>query len=79
MFDALDHGVIFIEQVINFKWHKHAVIECIPVPADAHADAPAFFKVIPSLSSFGISLLFIKLENRRQSMRRTKNGRSTRN
>jgi hypothetical protein len=45
MFDALDQGVIFIEQIINFKWHKHAVIECIPVPADTHADAPAFFKV----------------------------------
>ncbi|KAJ3333907.1 hypothetical protein HDU76_001388 [Blyttiomyces sp. JEL0837] len=39
-----DHGVIFMEQVINFKWHKHTIIDCIPVPMDKFEDAPAYFK-----------------------------------
>ena len=51
MFDAIDQSVIFMEQVINFKWHKHTVIECIPIPVHLHADAPAFFKVYCSLDS----------------------------
>ena len=45
MFDAQDQGVLFMEQVVNFKWHKHTVIECIPLPRGLHDDAPAFFKV----------------------------------
>lgn len=45
MFDAQDQGVLFMEQVVNFKWHKHTVIECIPLPRGMHDDAPAFFKV----------------------------------
>ncbi|KAI8841365.1 CwfJ C-terminus 2-domain-containing protein-like protein [Chytridium lagenaria] len=40
----LGNGVIFIEQVINLKWHRHTFIECIPVPQDKFEDAPAYFK-----------------------------------
>ena len=43
---AQNQGYIFMEQVINFKWRKHTVIECIPVPKDIHDDAPAYFKVL---------------------------------
>ena len=53
MFDAVDKGfliflivgVIFMEQVISFHSHRHAVMECIPIPLDLHADSPAYFKV----------------------------------
>ncbi|KAI8925041.1 CwfJ C-terminus 1-domain-containing protein-like protein [Entophlyctis helioformis] len=41
---ANNQGVLFMEQVINFKWHKHTVIECIPVSKDLHEDAPAYFR-----------------------------------
>jgi hypothetical protein len=44
MFDALDCGVLFVEQVVQFKWHRHTVMDCIPLPRHVHADAPAFFK-----------------------------------
>ncbi|KAJ3095993.1 hypothetical protein HDU97_006321 [Phlyctochytrium planicorne] len=40
----LGNGVIFIEQVINLKWHNHTFIECIPVPQDKFELAPAYFK-----------------------------------
>jgi diadenosine tetraphosphate (Ap4A) HIT family hydrolase len=53
MFDTLNKGlyfylilgVVFIEQVISFHSHRHAVMDCIPIPADFHADSPAYFKV----------------------------------
>ncbi|KAI8622763.1 CwfJ C-terminus 2-domain-containing protein-like protein [Chytriomyces sp. MP71] len=38
------HGCIFMEQVVNFRWHKHTVIDCVPVPLGKFEDAPAFFK-----------------------------------
>ncbi|KAI8920186.1 CwfJ C-terminus 1-domain-containing protein-like protein [Powellomyces hirtus] len=44
MFGEMKQGVLFIEQVINFRWHKHTVIECIPIPMDHWEDAPAYFK-----------------------------------
>ncbi|KAI9098696.1 CwfJ C-terminus 1-domain-containing protein-like protein [Phlyctochytrium arcticum] len=44
MFDAMGQSVLFMEQVINLKWHKHTVLECIPVPKDLHEDALAYFK-----------------------------------
>ncbi|KAJ3032965.1 hypothetical protein HK097_005015, partial [Rhizophlyctis rosea] len=44
MFAKENRGVLFMEQVINFKWRKHTVIECIPVPMDKWEDAPAYFK-----------------------------------
>ncbi|KAJ3121922.1 hypothetical protein HK098_003274 [Nowakowskiella sp. JEL0407] len=44
MFATMKHSVIFLEQVINFKWKKHAVIECIPLPDDQFDLAPGFFK-----------------------------------
>ncbi|KAJ1558729.1 hypothetical protein HK096_006224 [Nowakowskiella sp. JEL0078] len=44
MFAAQSKSVIFMEQVINFKWMKHAVIECIPVDDDIFDMAPGFFK-----------------------------------
>ncbi len=37
-------GVIFMETVPNLKWHRHTIIECIPVPMDVSEDAPAYFK-----------------------------------
>ncbi|KAJ3150952.1 hypothetical protein HDU86_006208 [Geranomyces michiganensis] len=44
MFAALNQGVIFIEQVINFKWHKHTIIECIPLPMEHWEDSSAYYK-----------------------------------
>lgn len=44
MMDAMGLGVIFQEQVIHYKWHRHTVIECIPVPQSLAEDAPAYFK-----------------------------------
>ncbi|KAJ3300710.1 hypothetical protein HK104_007611 [Borealophlyctis nickersoniae] len=44
MFAEENKGVLFMEQVINFKWQKHTVIECIPVPMESWEDAPAYFK-----------------------------------
>ncbi|KAF9110540.1 hypothetical protein BGX27_006200 [Mortierella sp. AM989] len=41
---AQDQSVIFSETVINLKWHKHTVIECIPIPWDAGQTAPGYFK-----------------------------------
>ncbi|KAJ3134678.1 hypothetical protein HK100_003441 [Physocladia obscura] len=38
------HGCVFMEQVVNFKWHKHTVLECIPIPLGKFEDAPAYFK-----------------------------------
>ncbi|KAJ3084791.1 hypothetical protein HDU99_003489 [Rhizoclosmatium hyalinum] len=38
------HGCIFMEQVVNFGWHRHTVIDCVPVPLGTFEDAPAFFK-----------------------------------
>ncbi|KAJ3024905.1 UNVERIFIED_CONTAM: hypothetical protein HDU68_007665 [Siphonaria sp. JEL0065] len=37
-------GCIFMEQVVNFKWHKHTVIDCVPVPLGKFEDAPAYFR-----------------------------------
>jgi hypothetical protein len=45
MFANQNQGVLFMEQVINLNWHKHTVMECIPVPIDVYEDAPAYFKV----------------------------------
>ncbi|KAG0256608.1 hypothetical protein BG011_004426 [Mortierella polycephala] len=39
-----DKAVIFSETVINLKWQKHTVIECIPIPWDAGQAAPGYFK-----------------------------------
>ncbi|KAI8910810.1 CwfJ C-terminus 1-domain-containing protein-like protein [Gorgonomyces haynaldii] len=44
MMDQQDKRVIFMETVINRDWHKHTVIECIPVPLDFYEDAPAYYK-----------------------------------
>ncbi|KAJ3185096.1 hypothetical protein HDU87_002662 [Geranomyces variabilis] len=44
MFAAINQGVIFLEQVINFKWQKHTVIECIPLPIEHWEDASAYYK-----------------------------------
>ncbi|KAJ1344532.1 hypothetical protein BSLG_000056 [Batrachochytrium salamandrivorans] len=41
---STNQGVIFMEQVINFNWHKHTVIECIPVPLTLFEDASGYFK-----------------------------------
>ncbi|KAL2919679.1 Pre-mRNA-splicing factor cwf19 [Polyrhizophydium stewartii] len=41
---AQNKGVLFMEQVVNFKWHKHTVIECYPVPMSLFEDAPAYYK-----------------------------------
>lgn len=45
MFHDQDKGVIFYETVLNLKWQKHTVIECVPVPLDLFEDLPAYFKV----------------------------------
>lgn len=42
---AEDKAMIFSETVINLKWQKHTVIECIPIPWQAGQAAPGYFKV----------------------------------
>ncbi|ORY04588.1 hypothetical protein K493DRAFT_311293 [Basidiobolus meristosporus CBS 931.73] len=37
-------GVLFMETVMNLNWHKHTVIECIPISWDLYEDAPAYFR-----------------------------------
>ncbi|KAJ3070879.1 hypothetical protein HDU98_006112 [Podochytrium sp. JEL0797] len=37
-------GTVFMEQVVNFKWHKHTVVDCVAVPLGKFEDAPAYFK-----------------------------------
>ncbi|CAG8487204.1 7451_t:CDS:2 [Paraglomus occultum] len=44
MFHSEDRGVLFFETVISFKYQKHAIIECIPLPWNLSQDAPAFFR-----------------------------------
>ncbi|KAK9767149.1 Pre-mRNA-splicing factor cwf19 [Basidiobolus ranarum] len=39
-----NQGVIFMETVMNLSWHKHTVIECIPVAWELFEDAPAYFR-----------------------------------
>ncbi|KAF9935199.1 hypothetical protein FBU30_006284 [Linnemannia zychae] len=41
---AEDKAMIFSETVINLKWQKHTVIECIPIPWQAGQAAPGYFK-----------------------------------
>ncbi|KAG0365112.1 hypothetical protein BGZ54_006850 [Gamsiella multidivaricata] len=41
---AQERYVVFSETVINLKWQKHTVIECIPIPWDAGQTAPGYFK-----------------------------------
>ncbi|KAG8908410.1 hypothetical protein FRB99_006615 [Tulasnella sp. 403] len=44
MFHEEEKGVIFYETVLNLKWQKHTMIECVPVPLDLFQDLPAYFK-----------------------------------
>ncbi|TPX36672.1 hypothetical protein SmJEL517_g01192 [Synchytrium microbalum] len=44
MFAKENKSAIFMEQVVNLKWQRHTVIECIPIDADSFEDAPQFFK-----------------------------------
>ena len=41
-------GYFFYETVINLKWQKHTVIECVPVPMEHFDDLPAYFRVSSS-------------------------------
>ncbi|KAF9942046.1 hypothetical protein BGZ65_011686 [Modicella reniformis] len=45
---AEDKAMIFSETVIDLKWQKHSVIECIPIPWDAGQAAPGYFKASSS-------------------------------
>lgn len=40
-----EKGVVFYETVINIKWQKHTVIECVPLPWEEFEQVPAYFKV----------------------------------
>ncbi|KAI9595111.1 CwfJ C-terminus 1-domain-containing protein-like protein [Syncephalis fuscata] len=44
MFHAEGRGCIFMETVMNLDWHRHTVIECLPMPEAQVQDAPAYFK-----------------------------------
>ena len=48
---AQDKAMIFTETVINLKWQKHSVIECIPIPWEAGRAAPGYFKASIGLNS----------------------------
>jgi hypothetical protein len=45
MMDSIGQSVIFMEQVVDLKWHRHVAIECIPVSREFQQDAPAYYKV----------------------------------
>ena len=45
MFNEEGKGVVFYETVLNFKWQKHAYIDCVPVPYDLFEQLPGYFKV----------------------------------
>lgn len=45
MFAEEDKGVIFYETVLNLKWQKHTVIECVPLPWEQCEVIPGYFKV----------------------------------
>jgi hypothetical protein len=45
MFEQLNQGVLFMEQVLHMKHKSHTVIECIPVSRSVYQDAPGYFKV----------------------------------
>lgn len=45
MFSEEDKGVVFYETVINLKWQKHTVIECVPLSWEHFEDIPQYFKV----------------------------------
>jgi hypothetical protein len=45
MFYKKGKEVIFMETVVDFRNHRHPMIECIPLPKDAAAVAPGYFKV----------------------------------
>ncbi|KAF9816911.1 hypothetical protein IEO21_03785 [Rhodonia placenta] len=44
MFAEEDKGVVFYETVINLKWQKHTVIECVPLPWVHFEQIPGYFK-----------------------------------
>jgi hypothetical protein len=46
MFHAEGRGCLFMETIINLDWHRHTVIECIPMGEALIQDAPAYYKVI---------------------------------
>jgi hypothetical protein len=39
-----EQGVVFYETVLNLKWQKHTVIECVPLPWNLFDDSPQYFK-----------------------------------
>ncbi|WWC58338.1 uncharacterized protein I303_100878 [Kwoniella dejecticola CBS 10117] len=39
-----NHGVIFYETVLSFKYQKHTYIEAVPVPFELFQDLPAYFR-----------------------------------
>lgn len=45
MFAHQEKGIVFYETVINLRWQKHTVIECVPLPWNLYEDTPAYFKV----------------------------------
>ena len=45
MFEKINRGVLFMEQVMHLKRKVHTVIECIPVPFSVYQDATGYFKV----------------------------------
>jgi hypothetical protein len=47
MFEKINRGVLFMEQVMHLKRKVHTVIECIPVPLSVYQDATGYFKVFP--------------------------------
>ncbi|KAL1411883.1 Pre-mRNA-splicing factor cwf19 [Vanrija albida] len=44
MFAAENKGVLFYETILSFRQQRHTMIECVPLPADQFADAPAYFR-----------------------------------
>ncbi|KAI8049084.1 CwfJ C-terminus 1-domain-containing protein-like protein [Syncephalis plumigaleata] len=44
MFHAEGRGCLFMETVVNLDWHRHTVIECIPMDDTMTQDAPAYYK-----------------------------------
>ena len=69
-------GVLFFETILSFKQQRHTYIEAVPLPFDQFQDAPAYFRVSPSISGMSGSRL---IGVRNQSWLPSLNGRNIRN
>ena len=45
MFEKQEEDTVFMETVMNLKYHPHMVLECVPMPREIGEMSPIYFKV----------------------------------